>query len=61
MNEPNDAIYYTLDGTMPTQQSTRYTQPLDFKSDVKFRAVAFHEVAPNQYQRSHEVIYQYSR
>ena len=53
VNEPNDAIYYTLDGTMPTQQSTRYTQPLDFKSDVKFRAVAFHEVAPNQYQRSH--------
>ena len=53
VNEPNDVIYYTLDGTMPTQQSTRYTQPLDFKSDVKFRAVAFHEVAPNQYQRSH--------
>ena len=53
VNEPNDAIYYTLDGTMPTQQSTRYTQPLDFKGDVKFRAVAFHEVAPNQYQRSH--------
>ena len=59
VNEPNDAIYYTLDGSTPTQQSTRYTQPLDFKSDVRFRAIAFHEVpeqqegAPKRYEASH--------
>ena len=59
VNDEHDVIYYTLDGSTPTQQSARYTQPLDLKGEVKFRAVAFHEVsgqqngAPKRYEASH--------
>ena len=59
VNDEHDVIYYTLDGSTPTQQSARYTQPLDLKGEVKFRAVAFHEVpgpqegAPKRYEVSH--------
>lgn len=45
VNDANDAIFYTLDGTMPTMQSTRYTAPLDLKGEVRFRAAAFHEIS----------------
>ena len=59
VNDEHDVIYYTLDGSTPTQQSARYIQPLDLKGEVKFRAVAFHEVsgqqdgAPKRYEASH--------
>ena len=59
VNDEHDVIYYTLDGSTPTQQSARYIQPLDLKGEVKFRAVAFHEVpgpqegAPKRYEVSH--------
>lgn len=58
VNDPNDAIFYTLDGTTPTPQSQRYSTPLDLKGETRFRAVAFHTF-PNEAgtgtttQRSH--------
>lgn len=36
----NAPIYYTLDGSMPTEQSTRYEGPLHLTSSATFRAAA---------------------
>lgn len=36
-------IYYTLDGSEPTQSSTPYTEPIEFKGDVTIKARAFYE------------------
>jgi hypothetical protein len=35
-------IYYTIDGTLPTQSSTLYTGTLIFSTQTTLRAVAFH-------------------
>jgi hypothetical protein len=35
-------IYYTTDGTLPTQNSSRYMGPLNFNTQTTLRAVAFH-------------------
>ena len=35
-------IYYTTDGALPTQNSTRYTAPLSFGVKTSLRTVAFH-------------------
>jgi hypothetical protein len=35
-------IYYTTDGSLPTQTSTPYTSPLTFNAQSSLRAVAFH-------------------
>src|ERR1019366_5162770 len=35
-------IYYTTDGTLPTQSSTPYTSALNFSTRTTLRAVAFH-------------------
>lgn len=40
---PNAVIYYTTDGTLPTTQSTKYTQPISVSSTETIEAVA---VAP---------------
>jgi hypothetical protein len=36
-----DPVYYTLDGSEPTEQSARYTEPLTIKKNVCVRARAF--------------------
>jgi predicted alpha-1,2-mannosidase len=36
-----DEIYYTLDGSVPTRKSNRYTAPLKFTSDANVKAVAW--------------------
>ena len=36
-----DAVYYTLDGSEPTEQSTRYTEPLKIKKTTCLRVRAF--------------------
>ena len=35
-------IYYTTDGTLPTQSSTPYVAPLNFSTQTSLRALAFH-------------------
>lgn len=37
---PNSTIYYTLDGTAPTAESTRYEAPFEVSEDVTIKAVA---------------------
>lgn len=36
-------IYYTLNGSTPTKNSTLYTEPIVFENDIKLRAVAIGE------------------
>ena len=40
---PGAAVYYTTDGSTPTNRSTRYTQPIVVNSSVTVRAVAYME------------------
>ncbi len=39
----NAPIYYTLDGSTPSENSTKYTQPVEIKATAKIRAVAIRE------------------
>ncbi len=39
-SKSNAAIFYTLDGTIPTDKSTRYTNPIAINNDVELKAVA---------------------
>lgn len=36
-----DAIYYTLDGSVPDQNSTQYSEPLKFTDNAQLKAVAY--------------------
>ncbi|MDR0560601.1 MAG: GH92 family glycosyl hydrolase [Prevotellaceae bacterium] len=38
-----DAIYYTLDGSVPTNASTRYVEPLQLTSDTRINVVAYND------------------
>jgi hypothetical protein len=40
-SDPQAQIYYTTDGTLPTQNSTAYTRPLTFDLKTALRAVAY--------------------
>ncbi len=40
-NESNIDVYYTTDGSVPTKNSERYTQPITLKKTTVIRAVAF--------------------
>ena len=42
-SEENSAIYYTLDGTAPTDESTLYTEPIVLEADTTVTAVAIKE------------------
>ncbi len=44
-SEEDAVIYYTLDGSAPTKQSIRYTEPLEIESEGKttLRAIAYNE------------------
>ena len=42
-SKTNAAIYYTLDGTTPTDKSTRYTTAITINTDVELKAVAILE------------------
>ncbi len=39
----NAPIYYTLDGTAPTEKSTKYTQPIEIKANAELKAAAFRD------------------
>ncbi len=39
----NEPIYYTLDGSIPTTASKRYTQPVEIFEDCKFHAAVLRE------------------
>lgn len=39
----NAPIYYTLDGTEPTEKSTKYTQPIEIKASAELKAAAFRD------------------
>ncbi len=34
------SIYYTTDGTVPTEKSTKYSEPVEFKKDATVKAIA---------------------
>ena len=38
---PNARIYYTIDGTTPTENSTRYTEPFSVSGNCTVRAIAY--------------------
>jgi predicted alpha-1,2-mannosidase len=38
-----DAIYYTLDGSIPKTTSTRYTEPLRLSAETQIKVVAYNE------------------
>jgi hypothetical protein len=40
-SDPQAQIYFTTDGTLPTQSSTPYTTALNFNTRTTLRAVAF--------------------
>lgn len=46
-SEKEAAVYYTLDGTVPNQQSTRYLEPLKIETigRTTLRAIAYNEAA----------------
>ena len=48
-------VYYTLDGTAPTQQSARYERPIPIRQDAQLRAVAIRpgETTPEVAQTFH--------
>ncbi|MFJ1491307.1 glycoside hydrolase family 20 protein [Capnocytophaga canis] len=37
----NATVYYTLDGSEPSEKSTKYTEPIKINQDAKVRAVGF--------------------
>lgn len=39
----NAPIYYTLDGTTPTEKSSKYTQPIEIKANADLKAVAIRD------------------
>lgn len=39
-NESSAAIYYTIDGSQPSNNSTKYNAPVTIQSDIKVRAIA---------------------
>ncbi len=45
--EKNTEIYYTLDGSMPTKKSAKYTQAIDIKETTTINAIAVKEGLPD--------------
>ena len=41
------AIYYTTDGTLPTKESTKYSEAVEFTKDVTVKAIAIKEGIEN--------------
>lgn len=48
---PNVSIYYTLDGTTPTSDSSLYTAPIQINQDVHVQAIAVREDNAKQKNR----------
>jgi hypothetical protein len=46
--QPEQKIYYTVDGSEPTQSSTRYTKPICLKENTKIRAIAYLSDVPSK-------------
>ena len=52
----NADIYYTLDGTDPTADSTLYTEPIELKADTEIKAIAIGDMTSEVFSFEYTVL-----
>jgi hypothetical protein len=51
-NDPNAAIYYTIDGSTPTTSSSRFTEPIVLEADETVNVIVLKSIAINGLEES---------